>query len=253
MKNNVRTINDYIVRENKKKYNTERISFLSHISHGILTPLNSIMGFSKLMDLKELINEKRKEYIQGILNGSNLLLQFVNNIMDLSQFEANNYSLRIRKYNINQILWDFTEDFYNRKIENNDTNINLMLVWDTKVKDLEIETDSFQLKKALKRIVTLVSVKYSMEEFELGYRITENKSLNIYIRPVREKLSADDLLNEHELYSIDEDNSFDYLNYKALSSSVSRLGGELTLNSENQEFSFVIPIKYERNKGFKII
>ena len=250
MKNNVRTINDYIVRENKKKYNTERISFLSHISHGIRTPLNSIMGFSKLLDLKELIDEKRKEYIQGILNGSNLLLQFVNNIMDLSQFEANNYSLRIRKYNINQILWDFTEDFYNRKIENNDTNINLMLVWDTKVKDLEIETDSFQLKKALKRIVTLVSVKYSIEEFELGYRITENKSLNIYIRPAWEKLSADDLLNEHELYSIDEDNSFDYLNYKALSSSVSRLGGELTLDSENQEFSFVIPIIYKRNKGF---
>ncbi len=128
MKNNIKTINGKIVRENKKKYNTEKISFLSHISHGIRTPLNSIMGFSKLLVLRELIDEKQKEYIQGILNGSNLLLQFVDNIMDLSQFEANNYSLIIRKYDINQILWEFTEDFYNRKIENNDTDINLMLV-----------------------------------------------------------------------------------------------------------------------------
>ena len=97
MKNNIKTINGKIVRENKKKYNSEKISFLSHISHGIRTPLNSIMGFSKLLVLREVIDEKQKEYIRGILNGSNLLLQFVDNIMDLSQFEANNYSLIIRK------------------------------------------------------------------------------------------------------------------------------------------------------------
>ncbi len=253
MKNNIKTINGKIVRENKKKYNTEKISFLSHISHGIRTPLNSIMGFSKLLVLRELIDEKQKEYIQGILNGSNLLLQFVDNIMDLSQFEANNYSLIIRKYDINQILWEFTEDFYNRKIENNDTDINLMLVWDTKVKNLEIETDSMLLKKALRRIINLVSVKYPVVEFELGYRITENKYLNIFVRPAKEKLSADDFLTEHQSYSIDEDNSFDYFNYKVLSGSASMLGGELTMDSENQEFSFVIPIKYERNKGFNII
>jgi len=253
IKNNIKTINGKIVRENKKKYNSEKISFLSHISHGIRTPLNSIMGFSKLLVLRDLIDEKQKEYIDGILNGSNLLLQFVDNIMDLSQFEANNYSLIIRTYNINQILWEFTEDFYNRKIENNDTNINLMLVWDNNVRDMKIDTDSMLLKKALRRIINLVSVKYPVVEFELGYRIIENKYLNIFIRPAKEKLSADDFLTEYQLCSIDEDNSFDYFNYRVLSGSVSMLGGELTLDSENQEFSFGIPIKYERDKGFNII
>lgn len=253
MKNNVRTINDYIVRENKKKYDTERNSFLSHISHGIRTPLNSIMGFSKLLILKELIDKKQKKYIQGILSGSNLLLQFVDNIMDLSQFEANNYSLRIKKYDINQILWEFSEDFYNQKIENHDTDINLMLVWDTKVKDLEIETDSVLLKKSLRRIINLVSVKYPVVEFELGYRVMENKSLTIFVRPLKEKLSLDDHLDEDQTYSIDEDNSFDYFNYKVLSGSASMLGGELILDSENKEFSFVIPIKYEVNKRFNLI
>ncbi len=118
---------------------------------------------------------------------------------------------------------------------------------------MEIETDSMLLKKALRRIINLVSVKYPVVEFELGYRITENKYLNIFVRPAKEKLSADDFLTEHQSYSIDEDNSFDYFNYKVLSGSASMLGGELTMDSENQEFSFVIPIKYERNKGFNII
>ena len=234
------------MRENLKKINTEKISFLSHISHGIRTPLNSIMGFSKLMGLKKVIDPKQKEYIQGILNGSNLLLQFVDNIIDLSQFEANSYSLRIKKYDINQILWEFTEEFYEQKIENNDTNINLMLVWDTKVRDLEIETDSILLKKVLRRIVNLITVKYPIVEFELGFRITENDSLNIYVRPSKEKLSFNDFLNEHQFYSIDENNSFDFFNYKVLTSSLLKLEGELSFEPENQEFSFIISTKYKK-------
>lgn len=249
MKDKVKTINDYIVQENREKHNNERISFLSHISHGIRTPLNSIMGFSKLLALREITDKKLKEYIQGILNGSNLLLQFVDNVMDISQFEANNYSLRIKKYDINQIFWEFTEDFYNRKIENNDTNLNLMLVWDSKVKDIEIETDAILLKKALQRIVNLIATKYPILEYELGYRVVENKYLCIYVRPAKEKLAIEELLVDQQFYSVDENNSFDFFNYKVLSNSVLMLKGELTTNSENQEFSFIIPVKYEKNNS----
>lgn len=247
MKDDAKTVNDYIVKVKSEKNNAEKISFLSHISHGIRTPLNSIMGFSKLLVLRELVNKKQEEYIQGILNGSNLLLQFVDNIMDLSQFEANNYSPNIQKHDINQILWEFTEDFYNKKIENNDTEISLILVWDAEVKNLEIETDSILLKKAFTRIVNLIAVKYPVTEFELGYRIVDSKFLCIYIRPAKEKLASDDYLIEQEFYSLDENNSFDYFNYKVLSSSVLMLNGELTSNIENQEFSFIIPIKHEIN------
>lgn len=247
MKDNVKTINDSIVSENSKKYNTEKISFLSHISHGIRTPLNSIMGFSKLLVIKNLVDTKQKEYIQGILNGSNLLLQFVDNVMDLSQFEANNYSLRIKDYDINQILWEFTEDFYNQKNENNNTDVNLLLVWESNVKDFSIETDAVLLKKALQRIINLVVVKYTVNEFELGYRILENTSLCIFVRPAKEKLAVEDYLIDQQFYSVDENNSFDYFNYKVLSDSLSMINGELTMDSRNQEFSFVIPINYKKN------
>ena len=229
MKNGIKTINNFILTENHKKFNSERISFLSHVSHGIRTPLNAIMGFSKLLGLKEVNGKKKEEYIQGILSGGNLLLQFVDNIMDLSQFEAQNYSLRIRNY---------------------DADINLMLVWDSKVIDLEIETDIILLKKSLQRLINLVSVKFPMEEFELGYRKHVNDFISIYIRPAVEKLPPEILLNEHQLYSIDQDNSFDFFNYKVLSESVTMLGGELNLDSENQEFSFTIPMKNNKNNGF---
>ena len=247
------SFNNFVVKENTKKYNTEKVSFLSHISHGIRTPLNSIMGFSKLLVLRDLVDIKQKEYVQGILEGSNLLLQFVENVMDLSQFEANNYTVRVKEYNLNQIIWEFTEDFYNRKIENNDTDINLMIVCDNNLEDNKIETDVSLLKKCIQRVINLVSVKYPIEEFELGYRIVDDKIAKIYVRPAKDKLDQNDLLSEDQLYSIDKDNSFDFFNFKVLSSSISMLKGELCLDSDNQEYSFCIPLKYVKNKRLSII
>jgi K+-sensing histidine kinase KdpD len=249
MGNVVKTKNDYKVSGKIEKHNIEKIRFLSHISHGIRTPLNSIMGFSKLLVLKKLVDPKQKEYVQGILSGSNLLLQFVENIMDLSQFEANNYSLRIKNYAINQILWDFTEDFYLNKNENSDTNINLMLVWENKVKDLEIESDAELLKKAIQRLINLVVVRFPNIDIEMGYRVNNNNSLSIYIRPSKENLTSVNMLNEDQFYSIDESESFDYFNYKVLVNAVTMLGGELGVNPENQEFILEIPINFERNKN----
>lgn len=252
IKNEGETLNNYLMRENNKIYKTEKVSFLSHISHGIRTPLNSIMGFSKLLALRNTLDSKQKEYVEGILNGSNLLLQFVDNIMDLSQFEANSYSVRFNRYNINQLLWEFTEEFYNHRIENHDTHINLMLVWDSKLSDFEIETDSYLLKKALKRIISLVTNKFPIVEFEMGYRINED-DINIFVRPLKEKLSLDDFLKEQQLYSVDDGNSFDYFNYKVLEKSVSMLGGKLDMDSSNQEYLFSIPITGNQNNGFNIL
>lgn len=252
MKTNIRTDNQYIVQENRKKYKTEKSSFLSHISHGIRTPLNSIMGFSKLLGLRGSPDSKQKEYIQGIMQGSKLLLQFVDNVMDLSQFEANNYSLRIKKHDLNQVLWEFTEDFYNQRMENNDTDVNLMLVWDKGKNNLEIETDNFLLKKALKRMINLVIAKYPIIEFELGYHKIDNR-VSVFIRPVKEKLRDDDFLRKQEFYAVDQNDSFDYFNYRVLTNSVSALKGEITTDPESQEFSLEFPLMYADKSKISVI
>ena len=226
---------------------SEKVNFLSHISHGIRTPLNSIMGFSKLLNIKEQTVEKQKEYIQSILKGSNLLLQFVENIIDLSQFEADRYSLKIEKFDLNQLIWEFTEDFYNNKVENNDTNTNLMIVWDSKIKNLEIETDSYLLNKSIHRIISLISVKYPIDDFEIGYRKINENSMQIFVRPVLEKLSINDFLNNYQMYEVKDDNSIDFLNYQVLLKSIEMLNGRLCFDYKRQEYSFYIPLKYTEN------
>lgn len=221
---------------------SERISFLNHVSHGIRTPLNAIMGFSKLLVLNNVINQNQKKYVKGILKGGNLLMEFVDNLLDLSQFEAKNYIPTVREFDINQALWEFTEEFYNHKIENNDSDLSLMLVWDTKVVDLTIETDPVLFKKSIQRLLNIVSKKYPVNEYELGYRTTSENSVCVFLRPALEKLDEKDFLDRNELYSITEDDSFDFFNYKVLNESVDMLNGKLSANSQNQEYSFCIPI-----------
>jgi K+-sensing histidine kinase KdpD len=243
MRNSIKSKNNYTVNEGSNEQNNEKFSLLSHISHGIRTPLNSIMGFSKLLNSKKMDDSKQKEYVNGILTGSNLLFQFVQNIMDLSQFEANNYSLRIKKYDINRILWDFTEDLYFTKNENSEEDINLMLVWENKVKDLKVETDAELLKKALQRLFNMVVTRFPDNDLEMGYRIANENSLSIFIRPANIHVESADILNRDNFFTIDESESFDYFNRKVLVKSVLMLGGELKINAKDKEFIVEIPIK----------
>lgn len=243
MRSSIKSKDNYTVNEGSKEQNTEKFSLLSHISHGIRTPLNTIMGFSKLLNSKKMDDSKQKEYVNGILNGSNLLFQFVQNIMDLSQFESNNYSLRIEKYDINQILWDFTEDLYFSKNENLEEDVNLMLVWENKVKDLKVETDAELLTKVLQRLYNMIVARFSNTDLEMGYRIKNENSISIFIRPSNLQLKPTNILNRDKFFNIDESESFDYFNRKVLVKSVIMLGGEFKINSKNKEFTVEIPIK----------
>lgn len=243
MDSELKTINRKSIKPYKPiKKDYEKVTFLNHVSHGIRTPLNAILGFSKLLVLNNAIKPAQMKYIQGILKGGNLLMEFVDNLLDLSQFEAKSYLPTISKFDLNQALWEFTEEFYNNKIENNVSELNLMLVWDSKLNDFEIESDSVLFKKSLQRLLNLVSKKYPIEEFELGYRKESINRISVFIRPAIEKLSEEDLLSEDSLYSVSNNDSFDYFNYKVLEESVEMLDGVLSINSNKQEFVISIPI-----------
>lgn len=76
----------------RTKYKAEEASrlkaaFLNNISHEIRTPLNAIVGFSGMLaDFNA--NNECKEYVQIIKRNSELLLQLINDILDVSKIET---------------------------------------------------------------------------------------------------------------------------------------------------------------------
>lgn len=65
--------------------------FLSMVSHELRTPLNVVLGYIDILskDLKSLLNEEKQEMFDSILQGGERLKKLVDDIMDISQIEAN--------------------------------------------------------------------------------------------------------------------------------------------------------------------
>jgi len=88
--------------ENATKIKSE---FLSSMSHEVRTPLNAIIGLTRLA-LDTELNYKQADYLRKILTSSMSLLNIINDILDFSKIEAN--SLKIE--NINIILEETLEN-----------------------------------------------------------------------------------------------------------------------------------------------
>lgn len=97
-------------RMHAEESNRLKSAFLANMSHEIRTPLNAIVGFSELLANTE-NKEERNEYEQIIKRNSELLLQLVSDILDLSKIEAGTMEFAESDFDLNQLMADMYSIF----------------------------------------------------------------------------------------------------------------------------------------------
>ena len=74
-------------RDKAEELDRLKSAFLANMSHEIRTPLNAIVGFSSLLTETEDMKD-RKQYMAIVQENTELLLQLISDILDLSKMEA---------------------------------------------------------------------------------------------------------------------------------------------------------------------
>lgn len=99
-----------LIESNRRLVEVSRINFdfLANMSHELRAPLNSVIGFSEVLQDQTLgqINEKQKEYISGILSSGRRLLTLIDDILDLSTFESGRMTLELSIFPLHESLYD---------------------------------------------------------------------------------------------------------------------------------------------------
>ena len=107
--------------------NEAKTEFLQRMSHDIRTPINGICGMVNMADHYADDMEKQKEYRTKVKEASNLLLELVNDVLDMSKFESGEIVLEEVPFNLSKI---FREVFV--VIEQIAAEQNIRIVWEKK-------------------------------------------------------------------------------------------------------------------------
>ena len=90
-----------IAKEKAEESNRLKTAFVANISHEIRTPLNAIIGFTDIVISHDSSPEEQKVYFDVIKRNSDMLLKLINDILDISQLEAE--SLQFNKQSIDVV------------------------------------------------------------------------------------------------------------------------------------------------------
>ena len=140
-----------------KEASAAKSRFLFSMSHDIRTPMNAIMGYTKLME-KNIGNiEKEKDYLLKIRSSSKFLLDLINSILEMARIESGKETLNIKACNIYDII-----ESMNSVFEKQADQKGLKYQCTTKIQHPYIYCDSIKLEEILLNIVGN-SIKYTDE------------------------------------------------------------------------------------------
>lgn len=157
-----------IAVQEARKANESKSYFLSRMSHDMRTPLNAIIGMDMIAASHIDETDKVMESLNSILYSSKNLLELVNEVLDVSNFERGKFSL-------NDAVFSWTKEIENIMQLIRPLADKKHLEFDTDYKKLRFENVVGDAKRIRQLCINLLSnaVKYTEDGGKIYFSISE--------------------------------------------------------------------------------
>lgn len=227
--------------EKAEQANQLKSAFLANMSHEIRTPLNAIVGFSNMLPSTEDRAEMR-EYADIIETNTDLLLQLINDILDLSKIEAGTFDFYPSSIDVNQTMEEI-EQSMRLRLKNSDVT----LAFTERLPGCLFYIDKNRLIQLLANFVNN-AIKFTQTgTICMGYRMTDTDTIYFYVSDTGCGMSNEQC--EHVFERFVKYNPFIQgtgLGLSICRTIVERLGGKIGVDSEEGKgstFWFTLPYR----------
>ena len=131
-------------RRNAEWAGEQKTAFLANMSHKIRTPLNAIVGFAGLLGTAS--DQDRISYVEIIKGNTNMLLQLVNDILDMSKIEAGTLEFIYTDVDVNQIMREL-EGIFRLRLE--EADVPVRIIFEPKLPVCFIHTEKNRISQVI--------------------------------------------------------------------------------------------------------
>lgn len=99
----LRTIQLYNAKRQAEEANKAKTQFISNISHELRTPLSALIGYGRTL-LNSEIDDKSKDQLIKLNKAGDILLSYINDVLDFSKLEAHELQLSTQAFDLQHKL-----------------------------------------------------------------------------------------------------------------------------------------------------
>lgn len=256
----VRDITEIIKKEEylrltaEKAENSDKLksAFLANVSHEIRTPMNAIIGFSEILSNQDLTQQEREEFINYITQGSNTLMNLIEDIIDITKIEAGQIKIHFSDCNVDKLLDELYATFLKMKNKNGRTNVELRMNKPMVEKDFMISTDPNRIRQIMSNLLGN-AIKFTKEGYiEFGVSLSAPNTIKFYVKDTGIGIPDDKLTYIFERFGQVDENKHEHkgtgLGLSISSKLAELLGGTLEVESKmgsGSNFILTLPLEEE--------
>ncbi len=150
--------------------NRAKSEFLANMSHELRTPLHGILSFAHFGVTRNnsVSPEKNLQYFSKIEKSGNILLMLLNDLLDLSKLESDNFTLDITNCSLNLVIGAVVDEFDSLLAEK-----NLRICFHKPDFDIEADIDPGRIRQVVRNLLSN-AVKFSSTENNIDIHLYQN-------------------------------------------------------------------------------